>query len=222
MTKSRKKKQHNPKVPQQYIRDFKPKTKGQEEYIRAIAENTLTICDGLAGTGKTACAVALACEYLVYNKVKKIIITRPVVETGYSLGYLPGTAQEKLHEYMIPVLHEIEDFFGPSKAEELIHFHNIDIVPLNYMRGRNMHETFLIVDEAQNCTYDQLKMAISRIGKNSKCVINGDSTQCDLRTNDFTNFYKKLDGADGLSLVKLYEQDMVRNPMIAHWLRRLS
>jgi phosphate starvation-inducible protein PhoH and related proteins len=208
------------------IRDFQPKTKGQAEYIRAIVENDLTICDGLAGTGKTACAIATACNQLIYSggDIKRIVISRPIVETGPSIGFLPGAVNEKVHEYMIPCLEELEDFFGPSKAEELLHRRVIDIVPLNFMRGRNLHNTFLIVDEAQNCTYDQLKMAVSRMGRKSKCVINGDASQSDLyreSRKDFVNFYTKLTNVDRVSIMKLGPQDIVRNPLIAHILEKL-
>jgi phosphate starvation-inducible PhoH-like protein len=217
-------KQHQAKLQNAYIRDFKPKTKGQDDYIRCMSENDVVLCDGPAGSGKTACSVALACEYLFYEKVKKIVVTRPVVESGYSLGALPGGVQEKIHEYLIPVLREIEDFFGPSKTEELIHYKQIELVPLNYMRGRNLHETFFVVDEAQNCTYDQLKMAISRIGRKSKCVISGDSTQCDLPHGvggGFKSLFTKLDRLENVGLVRLGPQDIVRNPIIAHILERL-
>jgi len=207
-----------------YIRDFKPKSEGQVEYIRAIAENILTICDGVAGTGKTACAVATACNALYLKEIKKIVITRPVVETGASMGYLPGTALEKVYEYMIPVISEIEDFFGEAKTEELLHYKTIDIVPLNYMRGRNLHECYLIVDEAQNCTYEQLKMAVTRIGRKSKCIMNGDSTQSDLYREDsraFRNFYEKLAETNDVAIIRLHYQDIVRNSIIAHILEKI-
>ncbi len=207
------------------LREFKPKTPNQSNYVRAIAESDVIFCTGPAGTGKTAVAVGIACEHLVHGKVNKIVITRPVVEAGRGIGYLPGTANEKLHPYLLPILDEMSIYFTDFEIQKLIHTNIIEIAPLEYMRGRNFHRSFMILDEAQNATYDQLKMFITRIGSNSKCIVNGDLRQSDLERNGTTGlqiFVESLGDVEGVSIHALTPVDIIRNPIINKILAKLE
>ena len=202
-----------------------PKTDNQADYIRAIVESDVTICIGPAGSGKTAVAVGLACEYILSGKIKKIIITRPVVESGKGLGFLPGTFDEKIHPYLVPVLEEMNLYLGKDSVKSLREKGLIEVCPLEYMRGRNFHNSFMILDEAQNCTYEQIKMFLTRIGRNSKAVLNGDLDQSDLPIRlggALENCVDKLDGVKGVGISELDESDIVRNDVISRILSRLS
>lgn len=204
------------------LREFKPKTKNQAEYIRAIAENDITICSGPAGSGKTACAVGIAAEHLYYGKVKKLIITRPIVETGASMGYLPGDFKEKIHPYLMPILDELQLYFGPT-LQDMIRREVIEIAPINFMRGRNFHDSFMLLDEAQNTNLDQIIMFLTRIGQNSKAVLNGDLLQSDIGDrNGLEICMNKLQDLDGVALIELTKLDIVRNPIIGKILDRLT
>ena len=149
---------------------LKPKTENQSEYIRLVAENTITFCHGVAGSGKTHIAIGMALEYLLSQKVERIIITRPVLEAGEKIGYLPGTAGEKLHPYLLPILDEINYFLSLPLYNKLKAINRIEIVPLGLMRGRSFHKCFIVADECQNASYDQLKMLLTRIGMESKII----------------------------------------------------
>ena len=157
-----------------------PKTENQADYIRAIVESHISICGGPAGSGKTAVCVGLACEYLLDQKVNKIVVTRPVIESGNGLGYLPGAFDEKIRPYLVPIMEEMGAYLGKDALKTLRGSGAIEICPLEFMRGRNFHESFIILDEAQNATFEQIKMFITRIGRKSKAVINGDVKQSDL------------------------------------------
>ena len=210
----------------QYRRkQLKPKTKNQEEYIRAMVEADVVFCSGPAGSGKTSVAVGLACQYLIEEKIEKIIITRPVVESGRGLGYLPGTFQEKIHPYLVPILEEMQMYLSPAEIKKFMDSNTIEIVPLEYMRGRNFHGCFMILDEAQNATTDQIKMFITRIGRRSKAVINGDVNQTDL-PNDIRggliNCMNKLDDLNKVAIIELTDDDIIRNKIISSILSRLN
>jgi len=208
-----------------YRNRLKPRSENQKDYIRTVAENTITFCQGVAGSGKTHIAIGMALEYLLDDKVKKIIITRPVVESGEKIGYLPGTAEEKLHPYLLPILDEILHFIPISHYTALKLNNKIEIVPLGLMRGRNFHNSFIVADECQNASYDQLKMLLTRIGNNSKMVLTGDISQSDLPRNfrgGFLDLIKALDGVDSVGLSRLEYGDIVRNPIIAKILLRLE
>lgn len=205
--------------------EFTAKTVNQKEYIRAMAESVVTFCTGPAGSGKSACAIALACEYLVHGKVKHIVITRPIIETGkYRIGSLPGDILEKIHPYLVPVLEEMYYYLGKFNVECKIQNEIIKVVPLEYMRGRNFHESFIILDEAQNCTLKQIKMLLTRIGNDSKCVINGDLDQSDLYDDDIglSMCIEKLKNTRDISIVELTEQDIIRNTLISRILQKLA
>lgn len=204
---------------------LKPRSKNQSEYIRTIAENSITLCQGKPGSGKTHCAVGLALEYLLDNRVKKIIITRPVVEAGEKIGYLPGDANTKLFPYLLPIEDEINHFIGQSHNAALKLNNKIEIVPLGFMRGRNFHDSFIIADECQNASYDQLKMLLTRIGRNSKMVLTGDIQQSDLARHLQGGFYtltNLLEGIEDIGISRLEDVDIVRHPIIAKILGRLD
>lgn len=204
---------------------LKPRTDNQKEYIRMAAENTITFCQGLAGSGKTHIAVGMALEYLLEDKVKKIIITRPVLEAGEKLGYLPGTAEEKLHPYLLPILDEVQHFVSIQQYNSLKLNNKIEIVPLGLMRGRNFHNCFIVADECQNASYEQLKMLLTRTGQESKMILTGDIKQSDLSRHlqgGFINLMSALDGVDSIGVTKLEACDIVRNPIISKILCRLD
>lgn len=204
---------------------LKPRTENQKEYIRTIAENTITFCQGLAGSGKTHIAIGMALEYLFDEKVKKIIITRPVVEAGEKIGYLPGTAEEKLHPYLLPIIDEVHHFITPAHHVSLRLNNKIEVVPLGLMRGRNFHHSFIVADECQNASYEQLKMLLTRVGHDSKMILTGDVGQSDLSRHlqgGFIDLIDALDNLNGIGLCKLEACDIIRNPIIAQILARLD
>lgn len=203
---------------------LKPKTSNQEDYIRGMSESAITFCCGPAGSGKTAVAVGLACEYLLEHKVEKIIITRPVVESGRGLGFLPGTLIEKIQPYLVPVVEEMKLYLSPETYHSYRAMNTIEMCPLEYMRGRNFHNSFMILDEAQNATYEQIKMFLTRIGRESKAVINGDISQTDLQrgTNGGLDAcMDRLEDVAGVSICELDSSDIVRNSIISQILARL-
>lgn len=219
----RKKKKYNHPIPKR--KTLKAKTDNQADYIRVMADSDVTLCVGPAGTGKTAVAVGLACEYILDKRIEKIIVTRPVVESGKGLGYLPGSFTEKIHPYLVPVLEELNLYLLPDKVNSLRSMNLIEICPLEYMRGRNFHNSFMILDEAQNCTYEQIKMFLTRIGRNSKAIINGDIDQSDLPYNargGLERCLDRLDDLEGVGICELTTDDIVRNDVIARILSRLS
>ena len=208
-----------------YRNRLKPRSENQKEYIRTIAENTITFCQGVAGSGKTHIAVGMAIEYLLDTKINRIVITRPVVESGEKIGYLPGTAEEKLHPYLLPLLDEVNHFISPAQFASLKLNNKIEIVPLGLMRGRNFHNCFIVADECQNASYDQLKMLLTRIGNNSKMVLTGDISQSDLNRNmrgGFLDMMNALEGTEGIGIASLVFSDIVRNPIIGKILSRLD
>lgn len=208
-----------------YRNRLKPRTDNQKEYIRTVVENTITFCQGVAGSGKTHIAIGMAIEYLLDSKISRIVITRPVVESGEKIGYLPGTAEEKLHPYLLPLLDEVNHFISSAQFASLKLNNKIEIVPLGLMRGRNFHNCFIVADECQNASYDQLKMLLTRIGNNSKMVLTGDISQSDLNRNmrgGFLDMMNALEGTEGIGIASLVFSDIVRNPIIGKILSRLD
>lgn len=208
-----------------YRNRLKPRTDNQKDYIRTVAENHITFCQGVAGSGKTHIAIGMALEYLLDEKVKKIVITRPVVESGEKIGYLPGTAEEKLHPYLLPLLDEVNYFISAAQYASLKINNKIEIVPLGLMRGRNFHDSFIVADECQNASYDQLKMLLTRLGNGSKMVLTGDISQSDLHKHMQGGFYtmtQVLTEVNGIGISYLDMKDIVRNPIIGSILDRLN
>lgn len=202
----------------------RPKNEYQEECIRTMVENTISMISGPAGTGKTSLAIGLACEYLNNQKVDKIIITRPCVNTGEGLGFLPGDKREKTLPYFLPALEELKKYLDKElyqrymEKEKIIH-----LEPLELMRGRNFHNAFMILDEAQNCTWEQLTMFVTRMGWDSKVVLNGDIEQCDLRFHDmcpYEQMIRKVEhkAVPSIGLCELPKQAIVRNKIISLFL----
>tara|TARA_R100001163_G_C5046670_1_gene183915 strand:+ start:380 stop:1066 length:687 start_codon:yes stop_codon:yes gene_type:complete len=215
-------------APEEHIVGFKnrlkPRSINQKDYIRTVAENTITFCQGVPGSGKTHIAVGMALEYLLDYKVQKIVITRPVVEAGEKLGFLPGSAEEKLHPYLLPLFDEVNYFLKMEHFHKLKSGRAIEIVPLGLMRGRSFHDAFIVADECQNASYDQLKMLLTRIGMNSKMVLTGDLDQSDLHATQkggFGSIIDRLQGANGVGFSNLEISDIVRNPIIAEIVHRL-
>jgi len=199
-----------------------PKTPGQREYLRIIAENDIVIGIGPAGTGKTYLAVAKAVEALARKRVKRIVLARPAVEAGESLGFLPGDLQQKVDPYLRPLYDALEDMMPPDKVQKALELRVIEIAPLAYMRGRTLNDAFIILDEAQNATGAQMKMFLTRLGVNSKVVVTGDKTQIDLPRREDSGLVQVeriLPGIDGIGFHYLGEADVVRHRLVKDIIR---
>jgi phosphate starvation-inducible PhoH-like protein len=195
-----------------------PKTVGQKRYVDAIRSNTVTFAIGPAGTGKTYLAVAVAVRALQERQVSRLILTRPAVEAGERLGFLPGTLYEKIDPYMRPLYDALYEMTGPDTLPRLMERGVVEVAPLAYMRGRTLNDAFIILDEAQNTTPEQMKMFLTRLGFGSRAVVNGDSTQVDLadRQSGLTVVEEILSGIDGISFVHLGGKDVVRHEIVQH------
>ncbi|HSL25897.1 MAG TPA: PhoH family protein [Acidimicrobiia bacterium] len=196
----------------------RPKTHGQHRYIQAIRDNTVTFGIGPAGTGKTDLAMAAAVEALTAGAVRRIILTRPAVEAGERLGYLPGDLFAKIDPYLRPLYDALWDMLGPEETGRLTERGTIEIAPLAYMRGRTLNDACVILDEAQNTSPEQMKMFLTRLGFNSKIVITGDVTQTDLpvqKTSGLHTVRKILQSIPGVTFVELTSRDVVRHRIVA-------
>jgi phosphate starvation-inducible protein PhoH and related proteins len=198
-------------------RSVRPKSAGQKRYVDAIAENIVTFGIGPAGTGKSYLAVALAVQALQAKSVERIIMTRPAVEAGESLGFLPGDMMAKIDPYLRPLYDALYDMLGTDGARRLLDNGTVEVAPLAYMRGRTLNRSFIILDEAQNATPEQLKMFLTRIGFGSKVVVNGDVTQVDLPggRSGLAELEGVLTGVEGLAFVHLGNRDVVRHRIVA-------
>lgn len=196
---------------------IKCKTRGQEEYIRKIRENTVTIAVGPAGTGKTYLAVAMAVDSFRRKEVSKIILTRPAVEAGEKLGFLPGDLQMKVDPYLRPLYDALADMLGMENYQKYLERGLIEIAPLAYMRGRTLDDAYIILDEAQNTTPEQMKMFLTRIGFGSHAVITGDITQIDLprgTRSGLRDAIKILKNIEDIAITQLTDRDVVRHPLV--------
>lgn len=196
---------------------IKPKSVNQQKLVEAVIKNDLVFALGPAGTGKTYIAVALAVRALKNKEVKRIIITRPAVEAGENLGFLPGDLQEKLDPYLRPIYDALQDMVPPEKLKYYQETRVIEIAPLAYMRGRTLHDAFVLLDEAQNTTQEQIKMFLTRMGPNSKVIITGDQTQVDLpirQKSGLSEALKILKDVKGIGVVSLSGKDVIRHKLV--------
>lgn len=202
---------------------IKPKTRGQAAYIKAIMNNTLTFGIGPAGTGKTYLAVAMAARAYKKKEIDRIIITRPAIEAGEKLGFLPGDLQDKVDPYLRPVFDALSDIFGYESMNRMREKGIIEVAPLAYMRGRTLDNSFIILDEAQNTSKDQMKMFLTRFGFESKVVVNGDITQIDLprgRMSGLTHASLILKNLKDVAIVEFSRDDVVRHSLVKRILER--
>ncbi|MBS6684973.1 PhoH family protein [Thomasclavelia spiroformis] len=200
-----------------------PKTLGQKEYYYALKNNDVVFGIGPAGTGKTYLAVVFAVDALKNNLVKKIVLTRPAVEAGENLGFLPGDLKEKVDPYLRPLYDALHDMLGVEQTERLIEKGVIEIAPLAYMRGRTLEDAYVILDEAQNTTDNQMKMFLTRLGFNSKMIITGDVTQIDLPRGVESGLVRAMDilnNVKGISFIHLTAMDVVRHPVVQRIIER--
>jgi phosphate starvation-inducible PhoH-like protein len=197
--------------------EIRAKTVGQHRYVTAVRENDITFSIGPAGTGKTYLAVAMAIDFLKREHVKRIILTRPAVEAGEELGFLPGDIQAKVSPYLRPLYDAIFDMIPVSEFDKLIEHGRIEMAPLAFMRGRTLNNCFVILDEAQNTTSTQMKMFLTRLGFHSKAIITGDVTQVDLeeRISGLIAVQDILEGIPGIEFIRLDKTDVVRHPLVA-------
>ncbi|MHB1314985.1 MAG: PhoH family protein [Christensenellales bacterium] len=204
-------------------RPVKCKTIGQKEYVKAIRSNTVVLCVGPAGTGKTYLAIAMAVVALKNKEVSRIILTRPAVEAGEKLGFLPGDLQNKVDPYLRPLYDALYEFMGADNFQKNLERGAIEVAPLAYMRGRTLGEAFIILDEAQNCTSEQMKMFLTRFGEGSKVVVTGDVTQIDLpkdKMSGLVHASSVLKDIEGLQIVRLTGRDVVRHEMVQRIIRK--
>ncbi|MCH2181690.1 MAG: PhoH family protein [Mariniblastus sp.] len=198
-------------------RQVRPRTEGQAKYVDTMRKHDVVFAVGPAGTGKTFLAVAMAVEALKHHSVRKIVLVRPAVEAGESLGFLPGDMQAKINPYLRPLLDAINEMIGYDQVQRLIQQDVIEVVPLAYMRGRTLNEAFIILDEAQNSTIAQMKMFLTRMGEKSKVVVSGDTTQIDLphgTESGLKDALRRLDSIKGIGVARLAQSDIVRHRLV--------
>ena len=205
---------------QSYIRKVKPKSPNQRVLMKAIETHNLTVALGPAGTGKTYLAVTAAVEALDEGRIDRIVLSRPAVEAGESLGYLPGDMHEKLAPYLRPLYDALNERIGGKRVRQYIADGTIEIAPIAYMRGRTLNNAFVVIDEAQNCTYGQIKMLLTRLGWHSTMVLTGDPDQSDLLNglSGLSDIARRLEAVTGVAVVRLTDSDIVRHPLVAEML----
>ncbi len=206
---------------QSYLRKIRPQSDTQRQLIAAIDTFDLTLALGPAGTGKTYIAIAAAVEAFEAGRVGRIVLSRPAVEAGETLGFLPGDLQDKLAPYLRPLYDALGDRLGNKRLRALLADRSIEIAPVAYMRGRTLNNAFIVVDEAQNCTYGQIKMLLTRLGWHSTMVLTGDPDQSDLLPglSGLTDIAARLEAVAEVGVIRLSERDVVRHPLVAGILR---
>ena len=195
----------------------RPRTPGQQEYLEAIARHEMTFAIGPAGTGKTYLAMAVAVSHLMNKKVKRLILTRPAVEAGENLGFLPGDLEEKISPYLRPLYDALYAMVDLTKVQRMIEEQRIEVAPLAFMRGRTLDHSFILLDEAQNTTSEQMKMFLTRLGQGSRAIITGDVTQCDLprgTKSGLAEAARILKSVPEIGMVHLSRRDVVRHPLV--------
>jgi phosphate starvation-inducible PhoH-like protein len=205
---------------QSYVRKVRPQSDNQRALMHAIDTHNLCVALGPAGTGKTYLAVTAAVEALEAGNVDRIVLSRPAVEAGESLGFLPGDMHEKLAPYLRPLYDALNDRIGGKRVRQYLADGTIEIAPIAYMRGRTLNNAFVVIDEAQNCTYGQIKMLLTRLGWHSTMVLTGDPDQSDLLNglSGLADIATRLEVVPGIAVVRLTEQDIVRHPLVAEML----
>lgn len=206
-----------------YVKNIQPRSKGQADLMAAIDKYSLTLALGPAGTGKTYLAITAAVKALEAGQVDRIILSRPAMEAGESLGYLPGDMLEKMAPYLRPLYDALGDRLGGKKVRQAIEEGMIEIAPVGFMRGRTLNNAFVVIDEAQNCTYAQLKMLLSRLGWHSTMVVTGDPAQSDLLDgmSGLEDIANRLEPLPNISVIRLQKEDIVRHPLVAEMLTAL-
>lgn len=203
-----------------YVRNIQPKSPNQARLMKALQDRQMVLALGPAGTGKTYLAIAAAVEALEANKVERIVLSRPAVEAGESIGFLPGEVNDKVAPYMQPLYDALLDRLGGKRLRALMSNGGIEIAPVGFMRGRTLSRSFVVIDEAQNCTYAQLKMLLTRLGWNATMVITGDPDQTDLlpELSGLSEIADKLEPLSSVSVVRLDPMDIVRHPLVGEML----
>jgi len=205
---------------QGYLKTIKPKSEGQAQLMKAIDEKNLVLALGPAGTGKTYLAISKAVEALEAGRVGRIVLSRPAVEAGESIGFLPGDMEDKLAPYLRPLYDALSDRLSMKRVRALMAEGLIEIAPVGYMRGRTLNNAFVVIDEAQNCTYVQLKMLLTRLGWHSTMVVTGDPGQSDLlpELSGLADVANRFEALANVSVVRLADRDIVRHPLVAEML----
>jgi phosphate starvation-inducible PhoH-like protein len=214
---------HNDDREQGYLKTVRAKSEGQERLLEAMETKNLVLALGPAGSGKTYLSIAKAVQALEAGKVGRIVLSRPAVEAGESLGFLPGELEDKLAPYLRPLYDALSDRLSMKRVRSLITEGAIEIAPVGFMRGRTLNNAFVVIDEAQNCTYGQLKMLLTRLGWNSTMVVTGDPGQSDLlpEISGLAGVADRLEPLTNVAVIRLAEQDIVRHPLVADMLRVL-
>jgi phosphate starvation-inducible protein PhoH and related proteins len=205
---------------QSYLRKVRPQSDNQRALMEAMERHSLTVAVGPAGTGKTYLAITAAVEALEEGKVGRIVLTRPAIEAGESLGFLPGDLHEKLAPYLRPLYDALNERIGGKRVRQFMAEGAIEIAPVAYMRGRTLNNAFIVIDEAQNCTYGQIKMLLTRLGWHSTMVLTGDPDQSDLLDglSGFADIARRLEAVPEVAVVRLDDRDIVRHPLVASML----
>ena len=205
---------------QSYLRKVRPQSDNQRVLMGAIESHDLTLALGPAGTGKTYLAITAAVEALEANRVGRIVLTRPAIEAGESLGFLPGDVHDKLAPYLRPLYDALNERIGGKRVRQMMAEGAIEIAPIAYMRGRTLNNAFVVIDEAQNCTYGQIKMLLTRLGWHSTMVLTGDPDQSDLLDglSGLAGIANRLEAVAGIAVIRLDERDIVRHPLVGEML----